>query len=526
MKEEKNLIQNNNNNELKDKSISGIHNNNLMNEINELLMDEEQIKKKIIKSNNDYIELELCIKEDLTQSKFPINFLLRVPSTFPDIEPELYCITKFSYPHIYDGRNLINDVIKSKWDSSFSLDIIINRIPKFIISFNNSLEEGYLLMVGKYTINHLYSIAEIKEMPVFNLKISQNRKIKDKILKQNLLLTISDLSFCLYEYESKHYVKLIYQSNINNLSTMKRNTELNTITLFFKNKEETNEIELITEKTEKIKLILLEKMELFGKEYNVSEKIIKKKMGKLPCSNIESVEKQIESIEKDLNNSNKKINFDLVNKLMTLYQTAVEYYSAINSPLFQNFTYKIKKLMENQKINELIETNKENKNIQVNKTELPSKEKKNKEERIITQGLNKLKNKLSSLSGKRDQKKVVTKPKVSISKEDEDGGTLDVGSDDEEEEEEDEEDNNKKENIKEENKKEEQTKEENKKEEQIKEENKNEEQIKEENKKEEQTKDDNKKGEEKEKKEKGEENKETINLEKNDSNIKNEIKEI
>ena len=81
---------------------------------------------------------------------------------------------------------------------------------------------------------------------------------------------------------------------------------------------------------------------------------IKKRMGKLPCSNIEQVEKQIEKLEKEFED-NKNINMDLVHKLMTLYQTAVEYYSAINSQQFQIYTEKIKNLMGTKQINELID---------------------------------------------------------------------------------------------------------------------------------------------------------------------------
>lgn len=168
-------------------------------------------------------------------------------------------------------------------------------------------------------------------------------------------------------------------------------------------------------------------------------------MGKLPCSNIENVESQIKKIEMDFN-ENKIINMDLFHKLNTLYQTAVEYFSAINSPKFQIYTEKIKNLMANKQINELICKAKEENNIENFEKNIQQKERQNeKEEKIITQGLNKIKSKLSSLSGKKEQKKElkkIGKPKVTISKEDEDGGTLDVGSDDEDEEDEDEEKDN------------------------------------------------------------------------------------
>jgi len=251
---------------------------------------------------------------------------------------------------------------------------------------------------------------------------------------------------------------------LNNLVTIKRNTQENTIIFIWKdpNKEnETIEIEISTTDTEPIKTTLLEKMELFGKEYNVSQKVLKKRMGKLPCSDIDSIEKQIGNIEKEFNDD-KNINMQLVHRLMTLYQTAVEYYSAINSPQFQVYTDKIKKMMATPKINELMDKAKDT-NESISKIEESAKQPKEtpkpneKEEKILTQGLNKIKNTLSSLSGKNSKKeqKKATKPKVSISKEDEDGDTLDVGDDDEEEEEEEEENEEKKEDKKEDKKEEE-----------------------------------------------------------------------
>ena len=447
-KQEKSNIMNDNKN-------TSPKNNFLMNEITEILSEQEEIKKKLITQNNAYIELEISIPESLTQITFPIKFILKISKDFPKEEPELYCITKFCYPHIYDGRNLIDEVLKSKWvNNIYNLDTIINRIPKFIIEFNSSLEDGYLLLVGKYKINQIYLTERIKQFPIYIKNVKENIKIKNKNTKVNKILTISDLSFCLYEKENKQYSKLTFQSDLSNLISIKRNTEFNTITFIWKKKDNDKEkidIEIITNDTEEIKKILLEKMELFGKEYNVNQKIIKKRMGKLPYTDIEKVEKQIKLIEKEFEEK-KDANMDIVHRLNSLYQKAVEYYSAINSPEFKIYTNKIKELMATQKINELINKKeepsekKEEKNVKI-----PAK--KEKEEKMIIQGLNKIKNKLNSLSGKKEKKKTNNIPKIALSKEDEEGGTLDVGSDDEEEEEEDEDENKK--NEKENNPKEE-----------------------------------------------------------------------
>ena len=441
-------------NKNKKEKLSNIMNDNqnsfLMKEINEVLEDQEEIKKKLLNKNKDYIELEILIPESLTQISFPIKFLLKIPNEFPKEEPELYCITKFCYPHIFDGRNIIDEVIKSKWiNNKFNLDTIINRIPKFIIEFNSSLEDGYLLLVGKFKINQLYSTERIKEFPLFIKEVKENKKVKNKITKVNKILTISDLSFCLYEKESKHFSKLTFQSDLSNLISIKRNTELNTITFIWKKKDdekEKEEVEIITKDTEEIKKVLLEKMELFGKEYNVNQKIIKKRMGKLPYLDIEKVEKQIKLIEKEFEEK-KNASMDIVHRLMSLYQKSVEYYSAINSPQYMVYTNKIKELMGTQKINELINNKEPLKNIEEEEINSKNPQKKEKEEKMIIQGLNKIKNKLNSISGKKVKNKVNI-PKITLSKEDEEGGTLDVGSDDEEEEEEEDEVNeNKKDNL-------------------------------------------------------------------------------
>ena len=172
-KQNENKDEKKNNNSLNELLIPNDKNNPIIQEVNELLMDQEQIIKKVLNYNKDFIELELSIPESLTQSQYPIKFLLKITMEFPKEEPELYCITKFSYPHIFDGRNLLNAVLKTKWENNIhNLDVIINRIPKFIIEFNNSLEEGYLLLVGRYMINHIYSYDRIKELPIFHINVN------------------------------------------------------------------------------------------------------------------------------------------------------------------------------------------------------------------------------------------------------------------------------------------------------------------------------------------------------------------
>jgi len=67
----------------------------------------------------------------------------------------------------------------------------------------------------------------------------------------------------------------------------------------------------------------------------------KKKTGSVPNINIAMVEKQIIYIEKSINVGDDKPNKEQVNYLMTLYQSAIAYYSALNDDKYKDFKNKI-----------------------------------------------------------------------------------------------------------------------------------------------------------------------------------------
>lgn len=88
-------------------------------------------------------------------------------------------------------------------------------------------------------------------------------------------------------------------------------------------------------------------------EDNINEskkELDKKKTGSVPNINIAMVEKQIIYIEKSINVGDDKPNKEQVNYLMTLYQSAITYYSALNDDKYKDFKNKIDKLLNMQKI--------------------------------------------------------------------------------------------------------------------------------------------------------------------------------
>lgn len=326
--------------------------NTLMNEIQELLTDQEIISKKLIEENKDDYILELIFPEEITLKEIKIKFLLVISKDYPSKEPEIYCLTVFSHPHLCDGRNLINNIINGDWkNKKLPLETLINKIPNFIIKHNELIKEDNTIIIGKYNLKKIYKINFIKELPIFF----------HLILNSNQILTISDLSLCFYDLDKNNVGSCILSSYIDIKDIIEINSKPNQsmIIIKYKNKK-TKTIDIITPNYEVIQKILNEKM-----------KIYQKKIGKLPDIDITKVEKEIEDKEKELNKE--ESNSDKVLNLMSLYQKAVEYYSAINDQKFAIFTGKIHKLLENSQLGNTSPST-ENKDNQKNKAIISEKE--------------------------------------------------------------------------------------------------------------------------------------------------------
>ena len=345
-------MEKNENTNKKNENVIIISKDPIYNEIQEILTDQEMIKKKLLDQNELSYNLELIFPGELILQKHNVNFLFIIPKNYPKTEPELYCLTVFSHPHICDGRNLINDIFNKEWTyDNIPIDVIINRIPKFIIK--NSEYNNKSLILGKYMMSHLYPISLLKNLPIFFHLIPEN----------NNIITIGDISLCLYELEKENNFKnckLISFINIKDIIEIQTKQKTNLILIKYKCDKTTKKLNINSQNVETIENILKEKM-----------KIYKKKKGKLPDIDIKYLEKEIAQKEKELlNKENGEKNIVMYKekclRLMDLYQQSIEYYSAVNDPKFMDINIKIRKLIESNKLtsnsdNEIKDNDKEQK---------------------------------------------------------------------------------------------------------------------------------------------------------------------
>ncbi len=478
-------MEKNENTNKKNENVIIISKDPIYNEIQEILTDQEMIKKKLLDQNELSYNLELIFPGELILQKHNVNFLLIIPKNYPKTEPELYCLTVFSHPHLCDGRNLINDIFNKEWTyDNIPIDVIINRIPKFIIK--NSEYNNKSLILGKYMMSHLYPISLLKNLPIFFHLIPEN----------NNIITIGDISLCLYELEKENNFKnckLISFINIKDIIEIQTKQKTNLILIKYKCDKTTKKLNINSQNVETIENILKEKM-----------KIYKKKKGKLPDIDIKYLEKEIAQKEKELlNKENGEKNIVMYKekclRLMDLYQQSIEYYSAVNDPKFMDINIKIRKLIESNKLtsnsdNEIKDNDKEQKikeekenisikneenkiknnnetkkieekkdiniikkeeNKDINKKEIinnkinEKKEEKEKEKKKEeTKKEKKEENKKVENKENKDKKDKVDNNSLRLKIDEGEINTLDVGEDEEEEEEEDDDDKNEKEKEK------------------------------------------------------------------------------
>jgi ubiquitin-protein ligase len=271
-----NREQNTNNINENNNQKQSINNNELIiKEINDICNDQKQlIKKNNLIQKKDFFELEITVLKEMIQTEKNISLLIIIPFTYPKSEPEIYCLTDFCSPHICDGRNLLTDIIRKPWQRKVhTIDFIINKLPGFFLTFNESRKKNKQLIVGKFTLNKYYSINRLKEMPIyFHLITHKEKKFTFKTIKTHKIITISEISFCMFELDNNHsgYCKLIFFSDLKDLISTKLDNKKNEIEIKWRNPENDKKnikIEIVSPNSENINNILLNNQAEFFKYF-------------------------------------------------------------------------------------------------------------------------------------------------------------------------------------------------------------------------------------------------------------------
>ena len=394
----------------------------LQNQLNELMTINKkiQIDSQLIERNQ--LILSITIDKSLInlQSFEPldiIRFVLLIKPTYPTTPPLLYCISRFCLPELCDCRDLLEDTLQMKWDSTNCfLKLIISQIPSFIqrylLYYNNNDNNSTDLFAkrkffGKYYLDSIYEITIIKYIPYLYFDvISEIVKIEEDENSMNIedrKILITDnfvLLFCnksLYELDQ---LKLVFIGPITSLIYIRQLITDGIVLLnwIIKGKQNNNffTMKLRTPDGDYIVDTLIDNLSKRSIKFKVTNKLNGniKREGSVPFVEINLVEEEIKHLEKKINDK-EEMSKESISILVNLYEKAVQYYSALNDEKFKIYVEKLHKIYSNNEYTLLLnmktinKSNKEynvgmfkrkrkNKNNQIDQSDIGKKKKEKK----------------------------------------------------------------------------------------------------------------------------------------------------
>jgi ubiquitin-protein ligase len=139
------------------------------NEISLLNSINKSIRLKKFNKDEYYIDITIPVQiqtDEETFSNTEVVFLIHLPHNYPINPPKLYCKTPFSFPHICDGRDIVEDVLGQNWVSSLKIFDIVEKLPNFTQEFYKNLQQGVLVLVGSYYLGERYDLSFLESLPI------------------------------------------------------------------------------------------------------------------------------------------------------------------------------------------------------------------------------------------------------------------------------------------------------------------------------------------------------------------------
>lgn len=356
----------------------------------------DEVSRYYIKRGTLYIIFKICkqtkkllihlkYKKDTELNPFQTDliFTIIIHENYPIEAPDIYSMTNFCYPSLFDHRNLLFSVLGHNWVkislSDFEplnsrkdiepLEEIIQEIPKLLRKIQDNFNNKVLIYYGSYKIDKEYDINDLivnQKMLLYRVYHYSN-KIKHKKTHKYLIVTdINILLFSIPNDQKKNIGKLQFWGNIKlmvNLKerdlNMENNEKIYIVKIEWQNekKKVSFKIGFIDKKRKEFINIISEKKNRLNDNYNmflddlfkpsIYQDIIMNQGKSEIKSIINDILQQIEFYEKIFTNNK---NLHAGKQLIVLYQKIIEFYSLNDNYNFQPYMLKLKKLLEDPSI--------------------------------------------------------------------------------------------------------------------------------------------------------------------------------
>ena len=339
----------------------------------------------IINKRNNYnktfnSQLIFKKKTQINPMNYDLVFSLCLDSDFPRSIPYVKALTHFSFPTIFDNRNLLFSIINHNWVgenynnlSDFSplttpLEEIISNIPKFLNRLIENTSNKILVYYGDYNIDSIYDMNDfLTNQDIDFYRVDQLVK-KDR--KKERYVFLSDVYFLFFDPvpSGKNLGKLLFWGDLRQIQI--KTDELG-LFLEWKSKDKLIgfSVEFKSKNKENFKEKCLRKAQRLQEQYKIFQDDISKPaeeeiVSKMQDMNLNDLNKLVLLVKYKEDLLEKSHSMNLVRELMSLYQKIIEIQSAKGED-FKEYLQKLHKMLADKENQDSLD---ESKQQQVNYT--------------------------------------------------------------------------------------------------------------------------------------------------------------
>ncbi|OMJ69621.1 hypothetical protein SteCoe_32600 [Stentor coeruleus] len=292
-----------------------------------------------------------------------IQFDLYLEGKYPFQAPRLLCESVFSFPSVSDGRDLLGEILKQKWTPSITSADIINMIPDFFKNILLPLQKDLQYKdFGKFHLGNPYHLEIWGKKESMGTYYSLEINPKTGKTGKERIVVVTHTVFLQFDLNNQFpgIGHLDSWATLQSLNTIKRSRqEPDKITFewkqigdspaysqHYKIAQASELIDLVSRNMQKIGAIVKKNgLSSVYNEDDVNGKAIKKM----------KINEILQAIEVYEDNLEEKINIEIINSLMQLYQQAIEYFAAVSNPQYDIFLQRMHMLLANESVLEVLQ---------------------------------------------------------------------------------------------------------------------------------------------------------------------------
>ena len=311
-----------------------------------------------------HVEITAALLAGLREDS--VAFDVHLPRGFPALPPVVNCVTHFTSPSIADGRDLTRDAINGPWNEESSLYDVISGLPDLVRHCLLDVSPMALsIEIGTFHLGQSMYLSQWsnKDTLGYFSCVEVTKKGEERralVVTETVILQLEP---------STTYVGtgvLLSWATLQSLANIKRSkSQPHKVTFdwkVIKDNPEYSQTFIIEDVSACISLItsnmshlgVLVKRQNAIIEANLKEEEVTKQS--LQSIHINDVLHAITVYEANLD---EKLTLDMVNSLMGLYQKAVEYFSGVGDPRYDEFLARLHSMLSNTEIQKVLSGEKE-----------------------------------------------------------------------------------------------------------------------------------------------------------------------